>query len=237
MTQRCERSPAPHPKEANWFLQKAAGFFASSFLLAHGRRLFESNQKNWHLPMSKFDKLLAGGYIILKDYSEGAFPPIFHDQARTYEAEMRYMEGLPGTSMAEVQEAEMRKPFWGSHLYAKYSRDFFKLLRVFEQVGLKPKSRLLELGCGTGWMAEFLALSGYSIVGTSIAPNEIALANKRAEALRLKGLDGELAFALSPMECVDKVFDPAAQFDGVFVFEALHHAFSLLRILRSHQML
>jgi SAM-dependent methyltransferase len=201
--------------------------------MAHGRKLFESNQKNWHLPLSKFDKLSAGGYIILKDYSEGAFPPTFEDQARAYEAETRYMEGLPGTSLAEVEEAEMRKPFWGSTLYAKYSRNFLKLLRVFEQLGLQPRSRILELGCGTGWMAEFLALSGYSVVGTSIAPKEIALAKKRTEALRIKGFDGELDFALSPMECVDNVFNSTVQFDGVFVFEALHHAFDWRKAIRA----
>src|SRR2546428_6810667 len=74
-------------------------------------------------------------------------------------------------------------------------------------------------------MAEFLAMSGYSVVGTSIAPNEIALANVRAESFRRKGLKNELSFKASPMESVDGALSDAHGFDGVLVFEALHHAF------------
>lgn len=195
-----------------------------SFLLSRGRKLFELNSKNWALPMSKWEKLLAGCYIIAKDYSEGRFPPTFDDQAKAYQAEIKYNESLPGVSLDEHQLAHLRKPFWGSGPYQKYSHSFFRLLKVFERLGVKPGSRLLELGCGVGWMAEFLAISGYSVTGTSIAPHDIEIAEKRAEAFRIRGLPDQLSFKVSPMESVDTAV-PGAVFDAVFVFEALHHAF------------
>jgi len=105
-----------------------------------------------------------------------------------------YNESLPGVSFAEHQQSHARKPFWGPDVFQKYAKNFARLLRVFNQLGLKPGSRLLELGCGVGWMAEFLAVSGYSVVGTTIAPNDIQIAEKRAEAFRVRGLPELLDF-------------------------------------------
>ena len=211
--------------------RRAAGRLASSFLLRRGNKLFEANSRNWNLPLSKTGKVLAGVFVILKDYSLGRFPPTFEDQARAYQAEINYIDSLPGVSPREMQEGQMRKPFWGSASLAKYSSNFVRLWRVLEELELKPKSRLLELGCGSGWMAEFLAIAGYSVVGTSIAPAEIALARKRVESLRAKALDSELIFRASPMEAVDKVVE--GKFDAAFVFEALHHAFDWREALRA----
>jgi 2-polyprenyl-3-methyl-5-hydroxy-6-metoxy-1,4-benzoquinol methylase len=202
-----------------------AGAIAESFFFNRGKRLYEANSKDWLLSLSKIDKLWAGGFIILKDYSEGRFPPVFEDQARAYAGEVNFCESMPGVTLAENLAAQGRKPFWGPVAFAKYSRDFTDLLAALEQIGLKPGSRLLELGCGTGWMAEFLALSGYPVVGTSIAPSEIALAEKRVEGLKARGMKAELSFKVAPMESVDAAWPEPPQFDGVFVFEALHHAF------------
>src|SRR6266536_1122043 len=115
-------------------VRTVVGCVSSSFLLSKGRTLFELNSRKWGLPMSKWEKLMAGCYIILKDFSEGRFPPTFDDQARAYQAEMDYNESLPGVSLEEHQLAHLRKPFWGSGPYQKYSHNFFKLLRVFERL-------------------------------------------------------------------------------------------------------
>jgi hypothetical protein len=56
-------------------LRQAAGVVAGSALLRHGKRLWLANEKNWSMPLSKWDKLWAGAYLILKGYSAGLFPP------------------------------------------------------------------------------------------------------------------------------------------------------------------
>jgi 2-polyprenyl-3-methyl-5-hydroxy-6-metoxy-1,4-benzoquinol methylase len=211
--------------------RRIAGWLASSTVFRYGERLFEANRRDWHFPLSKMGKLAAGAYIILRDYSEGRFPPVFADQARAYRAEIDYLQSLPGLNVNDAQEGNLRKPFWGSANVRKYCSSFVRLLQTFERLGLKPQSRLLELGCGTGWMAEFLATSDYQVVGTSIAPMEIEVARRRVDALRAKGLNGSLNFAVSPMESVDEVV--AGEFDCVFVFEALHHAFDWKRAVRA----
>src|SRR5437016_13465332 len=39
-----------------------------------------------------------------------------------------------------------------------------------------PPARVLECGCGTGWLAYFLAQRGYDVVATDVSPDAIALA-------------------------------------------------------------
>lgn len=183
--------------------------------------------------MTKWDKLLAGGYLILKDFSTGQFPPEFDDRSKAYQAEIDYYLSTPGQSLKTNVETTTRKPFWGSELFALYSVNFVKLLRIFEQIGLSPGHHLLELGCGPGWMAEFLALSGYSVCGTTIMPMDIDIANKRAAAWCARGLCNQLEFKLSPMESVDEAVQERGSFDGVFVFEALHHAFDWRQTIKA----
>ena len=177
------------------------------------------------MPLSKWDKLLVGGYIILKDFSDGQFPLKFDDRARAHQAEIDYYRAIPGVSVEDNIESHGRKPFWGADGFSKYSAHFVRLLRTLERVGLRPGCNLLEMGCGPGWMAEFLALSGYSVCGTTIMPLDVAIAEKRVAALRARGLTTQLSFKVSPMESVHEAVPQPESFDGVFVFEALHHSF------------
>src|SRR5947208_13645368 len=128
-------------------LNNAAGWLSSSFLFARVRRLFDANSHCWNMPMTKWDKLLAGGYIILKDFSKGRFPPTFDDQAKAYQAEIDYYLATPGQSLETNVEGHARKPFWGPEVFAKYSVNFARLLRTLEEIGLRPGGHLLELGC------------------------------------------------------------------------------------------
>lgn len=205
--------------------RQAAGVLARSFLLSPGRKLFETNKTNYNLPMSKLQKLMCGMYIILLDYADGLFPPTFEDQAKAYEAEVNLRDSMPGVTADEYEAAELRKPFWGAHLYRRYSGGFNRLLALWEAHQVQRGSLLLELGCGSGWMAEFLALVGYRVVGTTISPIDVALGAQRVESLKHKRITDRLSFEQAPMESVHQVVGAHGPFDGAFVFEALHHAF------------
>ncbi len=214
----------PRPRTAS---QRLAGALANSFLLSHGRNLMRRNEANYFLPLSKWEKLSAGIYLILRDYSTGLFPPTFADQQAAYEAEMNFYSSMTGLDRAEVIKGHIVKPFWDARHFGTYSRSFTKLVQVFESVGLKPGNRLLELGCGSGWVAEFLAIMGYRVVATSIGPDEIEIGHLRVKALKARGIDDDkrLIFRRSPMESVDEVLKDQEPFDCVFVSEALHHAY------------
>lgn len=207
--------------------RRLAAFLADSALLGYGHRLMKRNEEVYSMPLSKWQKVWAGVYLILRDYSTGLFPPTFADQKAAYEAEMNFYSAMPGIEKAEAIASHIQKPFWTAYYFGFYSSRFTRLAGVFESVGLKAGSRMLELGCGSGWTAEFLAIMGYKMVATTIGPDEVAIGEKRIAALKARGIgdEGRLAFRQSPMETVDKVVADQPPFDGVFVFEALHHAY------------
>lgn len=79
-----------------------------------------------------------------------------------------------------------------------------------------PPSRILDLGCGTGWTSLFLARRGHEVTGQDIAPDMVAA----AEAARDREALANLRFVTSDYEGL--AFD--GEFDGALFFDSLHHA-------------
>jgi cyclopropane fatty-acyl-phospholipid synthase-like methyltransferase len=206
-------------------LRAAAGLLSQSALLRRSRELWASNQKNWSLPLSKWEKLQIGIHIILKDYSEGIFPPSFTDQQQAYQNEINYRMTLPGVELKATATAEMRKPFWLGRGVHQYLTAFLKLTRLLEEAQVVPPAKLLELGGGAGWTAEFLAQLGFNVVSTTISPDDVDTCLRRLESLEVRGLPVQLRFQICPMESVADHVREHCPFDVVFVHEALHHAF------------
>lgn len=215
------------------FCRTAAAKLATLNCFNSSRELWEENKSFWNLPLSKRQKLQIGSYIILRDFGEGLFPPTFDDQQKAYEAEINYRFNLPGTTPATASTADLRKPFWDGPAMRRYMVSFMDLTCALERCHVHPPQRLLELGCGVGWMAEFLALMGFSVVGTTISPHDIMDAEKRAASLKLKGLSADLKFRMTPMESVAEATCDLEPFDAAFVFEALHHAFDWRKAIDS----
>jgi 2-polyprenyl-3-methyl-5-hydroxy-6-metoxy-1,4-benzoquinol methylase len=215
------------------FLRRIAGACSSSLLLKKGRYCWEKNSADWNYALSKWDKLQCGGYIILHDFAAGVFPPRFENQAEAYRNEIEYNASLPGHDLKDSQIAHATKPFWNADLSTKYLGDFNRMFRIFQEYGVSPGQHLLELGCGSGWMAEFFAIAGYSVVGTTISHFDMELANKKAAAHRCKELKSTLEFRTCAMESIDEVIEFREAFDAVYVYEALHHAYDWRKTLHA----
>lgn len=205
-----------------------AGALADSPLFGRARDLLARNIEDWNYPLNKWQKLWVGGYLILKDYSLGLFPPKYEDEQVAFDNERNYYETLKGMgkSDAELDSSCMRKPFWQGQLCHNELSDFGELQLAFQKLGVEPPARLLEVGCGTAWMSEFFAAMGFSIMATTIEEDSRIYAEKRMESLRVKGLSADIEFRTAPMEYIDKAVEDVEPFDGLFVYEALHHAYS-----------
>lgn len=79
-----------------------------------------------------------------------------------------------------------------------------------------PPARLIEFGCGVGWLSLFLAQRGYAVTGVDISPDAIVAANQQKE---LRGLTNA-EFRVGDYE--DAV--PAHDFDYALFYDSLHHA-------------
>jgi SAM-dependent methyltransferase len=192
----------------------------------------EKNRADWNLPVSRTDNLFICFYLILADYAAGLFPPPHLDRATAYENERHYGRGLGGVSWEEFQAKELRKPFWDANAANKYLNSFVRILRLFESLGLAPGRCVLEMGCGSGWMAEFFALTGYHIVAATIAQSDGPAVESRAAALRAKGVTSGFVFKPVPMEEVDQVVE-LNSFDAAYIHQALHHAHDWKAALRA----
>jgi 2-polyprenyl-3-methyl-5-hydroxy-6-metoxy-1,4-benzoquinol methylase len=206
--------------------QQFAHWIAFSPIFISSRKLWELNQLQFNLPLSKFQKLHVGTFLILHDYSEGRFPPTFTDQQKSYDSEINYKYSLPGYTAAEVTDDLMRKPFWFGPFLRRYLSCFMSLVDSLRRFGIEPPQKLLELGCGSGWMAEYLAMMRFDVLGTSISQYEIQDAQLRGLSMKAKQLGSKLEFRTTPMESVDQVVADRIPFDGVYVYEALHHAYN-----------
>lgn len=214
--------------------KKLAGLLARSPICATGRRLWERNRLDWNMPISKWEKLCMGLFLILSDYEKGIFPPVFKDQTTTHAAEVARVEGVPGLDAEGIADTELRKPFWTEiKTVRRYLNQYIRILECLAAKGIRPPARLLELGCGGGWTAEFLATTGYEVTGTSIGPAEIRAALRRVEALKTKGINPRLQFAVAAMESVAEEIGPKSHYDAVYIYEALHHAFDWRKAIDS----
>lgn len=79
-----------------------------------------------------------------------------------------------------------------------------------------PPARLIEFGCGVGWLSLFLAQRGYRVTGVDISPDAIAAANAQRDARGLATAE----FRVGDYE--DAV--PANDYDYALFYDSLHHA-------------
>ncbi|PSN11552.1 class I SAM-dependent methyltransferase [filamentous cyanobacterium CCT1] len=216
-------------------LQHLAWSLSKSCFFREGRRLWKENQSNSQLSLSKFQKVIVGAYLILQDFSEGIFPPTFEDQQKVYDREISYSLQWPGLSVEDSFEVAQMKPFWFSSPGFQYLSDFVAVSSCLKKINVTPSMKLLELGCGTGWMSEFLAIMGFEVVGSTLSPHDIRAANMRVESLKVKGFDKKLSFIQTPMESIEKSLenDSIGTFDCIYVYEALHHAYNWQQTIES----
>lgn len=95
------------------------------------------------------------------------------------QAEIEYvgrMAAVLNVSTDEVVGYLTRKPYPDPNR-SLYFVDLGQIMRLLPPV----PARILDLGVGPGWTSEFLARSGYSVVGVDIAPDMIQLASRRLD--------------------------------------------------------
>ncbi len=105
----------------------------------------------------------------------------------------------------------MRKPFSDENCH-----HYLINISVFLSLMRPAPARVVEFGCGTGWLSLIFAERGYEVVGVDISPDAIAI----AEQLRQERQIPNASFRVADYEEVK--IDPPA--DYVIFHDALHHA-------------
>jgi protein-L-isoaspartate O-methyltransferase len=221
-------------------IKAMVGTLAESRLFADARRLLRLNTADWNYPLTRWQKLRVGVYLILRDYATGTFPPRRQEEQTTFAAEASYYDTLQtlGQTPAGLHLAAMQKPFWFGPSCSRYLRHYAGMQSFLFASGVKPPASLLEVGCGSGWVAEFLAASGFRVLATTLASSDERMLQLRKKGLEARELPASLEFRRSPMEYVHEQVRDRGPFDAVYVYEALHHAHDWRKAIRAfHEVL
>ena len=58
-------------------------------------------------------------------------------------------------------------------------RHFCDFANMAVALALPPRARILDVGCGSGWLCEYFARFGYDVTGIDISPDLIEMARER----------------------------------------------------------
>ncbi len=132
------------------------------------------------------------------------------------QGEMEYLRKLSGEGIAHALEKPFSDPACGGNL-----------MQIGAVLSLMPPppSRVLDVGCGTGWTSLFLARRGHEVVGVDICADAIDYANQSKRDARLDNV----RFVVGDYE--DMVRE--GTFDGALFYDSLHHAVDHEAALRS----
>jgi SAM-dependent methyltransferase len=88
------------------------------------------------------------------------------------------------------------------------------------QLGLR--AQVLDVGCGPGWLSEFLARCGYWVTGVDISPDMVEIARQRVSAIPCtigEELDPVADFHAMPV----REMPWSNRFDGAILYDTMHH--------------
>jgi SAM-dependent methyltransferase len=144
----------------------------------------------------------------------GRLPSLGQDYA---EAHRRYVERVGSGGELWLQT----KPF-----SVPPGRELGECLRTFvhivERLGLGLRAQVLDVGCGPGWLSEFLARCGYRVTGVDVSEDMIRIARERVAAIKEpigEGIEPLAEFHV--MQVLDLPW--TERFDAAILYDAMHH--------------
>ncbi len=125
--------------------RRIAGQLADSPVFTRARRVWERNQTDYQLGLSRCEKLAVGAYLVLKDYSTGTFPPVHTDREQTFAWEKDLYSAKPGLALADGLYEARKTPFWIDAKAISSFESYVRVFRILLRCGLKSGDRVLEL--------------------------------------------------------------------------------------------
>jgi SAM-dependent methyltransferase len=106
------------------------------------------------------------------------------------------------------------------------NQELAQCLRTFahlvELLQLGVRAQVLDVGCGPGWLSEFLTRCGYWVTGVDISPDMIDIARTRVD--EIPGPVGEGIEPLAEFHAMPVLEMPwTDRFDAAVLYDTMHH--------------
>jgi SAM-dependent methyltransferase len=104
-------------------------------------------------------------------------------------------------------------------------------VHVVDQMELDVRAQVLDVGCGPGWLSEFLARCGYWVTGIDVSEDMVNVARERIAAIDKPV--GEGVEALAEFHAMPASEIPwTERFDAAILYDAMHHLDDEVETLR-----
>jgi ubiquinone/menaquinone biosynthesis C-methylase UbiE len=115
------------------------------------------------------------------------------------------------------------KPFDHMPFSKQYFIEMYGALNLIETLHIKPYGKVLEVGCGTGWVTEILASLGFHVFALEPSKDFVNIAKEKLESL-----SNHLHYnAKSNVEFFNTTMEESAfeenSFDAIIYLASLHH--------------
>ncbi len=98
----------------------------------------------------------------------------------------------------------------------KRERDF-----IIEQAAKHKGGRILEIGCGVGWLSLELARAGMNVIGIDLSDRKIAVARDYYNRIKKEeNFSGSIEYIVDSIHNVDF---PPSSLDAIVAWDSLHH--------------
>jgi SAM-dependent methyltransferase len=133
--------------------------------------------------------------------------------------------------MPEFQRLWLRtKPFSAPPNY-ELQECLHTFAHVVAHLGLGVRAKILDVGCGPGWMSEWFARCGYDVTGIDISEDMVEIARERVERIPDPEPEG-LPFVAEFHAMQVKDLPWSDRFDAAVLFDTMHHFDDELETLR-----
>jgi SAM-dependent methyltransferase len=102
---------------------------------------------------------------------------------------------------------------------------------MIERLDLGLRAQVLDVGCGPGWLSEFLARCGHWVTGIDVSEDMVEIARERLASVREpigEGLEVVAEFHALPV----RELPWREQFDAAILYDAMHHFDDEIETLR-----
>jgi SAM-dependent methyltransferase len=93
---------------------------------------------------------------------------------------------------------------------------------IVDQLDLGLRAQVLDVGCGPGWLSEFLARCGYWVTGVDVSEDMIEIARKRLASVSEPIGEG-LEVAAEFHALLVRELPWRERFDAAILYDAMHH--------------
>jgi len=147
------------------------------------------------------------------DYKRAALEyPNLLDAERSY-----YLRTKPFYNLANKPDKH-----FGDGMDAETHRHFTDFANMASALALPPGAKILDVGCGSGWLSEYFARLGYEVTGIDISEDLIRMARERVERVPYN-VDHETALRCRFLVQDVELAPLAEKFDAVICYDSLHH--------------